>query len=478
MISLLKCSPTYSKNILEYPFPDPTIETAEGTPLVRQPSRRQVRSRTPPEKESEPEEENSRSPIQRLHNRDIWHGTTEKLINSLFEKAIPQHIDEARQIVHAAISYGPMIRMAAWVGKLYLHDLLVDYGAEVTLITLGLAKKILEANPEVSIKYDRSLNIGGVAGKTTMKGYLIAQLDFGQGVKANVVLYILGENILNTELLLSNLFIASINAMISMRHDYMMVPTLSAVPVSIHGNNLMVEDWSHFKEEKDIGERKEIGKQKDIGEEKKIDDEEIGEGKIYELEEYCVEDSWFEAKLEKAYTKEVKKKKPPSIEEVEDKPFAVESIATKMVEVNEWTGSDYVNSEEFKGIVALIWAIPGFQESRFEELDVSSDEATVSQAQTYEPLIAGGCPEELAKEELEKLQLDDITWWVCMEDVIKVQKKRLVDLLRSMRPWVVQRLAEMRHCSPKRCQQILRILQKPSGRKPGIGDHSDQKWIS
>jgi hypothetical protein len=159
----------------------------------------------------------------------------------------------------------------------------------------------------MSIKYNRSLIIRGVAGKTTTKGYLIAALNFGQGVEAKEVHYILGENILNMELLLSKLFLASINAMISMRHDYMMVPTLSGVPVSIQGNkydddhhwlaqdlvppkekliasaavihptqkeieidkkhlkkcaSVMVEDWSHFEKEKDIGEGKEIGKVK------------------------------------------------------------------------------------------------------------------------------------------------------------------------------------------------------------------------
>ncbi|KAF8532915.1 hypothetical protein BDD12DRAFT_810598, partial [Trichophaea hybrida] len=173
----------------------------------------------------------------KLHNRDIWHGTPEELFKSLFDEAVPEGIDEARQIIDAAISYGPSIRMAAFIGKLYLHDLLVDWGAEVTLITLSLALKILEANPEMSIKYDRSLNIRGVAGKTTTQGYLIVELDFGQGVKAKQVLYTLRENILNTELLLLKPFLASINAMISMRHDYMMVPTLSGVPVIIHGNN-------------------------------------------------------------------------------------------------------------------------------------------------------------------------------------------------------------------------------------------------
>ncbi|KAF8534627.1 hypothetical protein BDD12DRAFT_809211 [Trichophaea hybrida] len=181
---LTQCSPTYRKRILEYLFPDPTIETEEGAPPVRQPSRQQVRSQTPPEEEESEPEENSRSPVRRLPNRDISHGTPEDLFKSLFDEAVPQGIDEARQSIDAAISYGPSIRIAAFVGKLYLHDLLVDCGADVTLISLSLAQKILEANPDMSIKYDRSLNIRGVAGKTTTKGYLIAELDFGQGVKA------------------------------------------------------------------------------------------------------------------------------------------------------------------------------------------------------------------------------------------------------------------------------------------------------
>ncbi|KAF8252002.1 hypothetical protein K440DRAFT_636187 [Wilcoxina mikolae CBS 423.85] len=346
----------------------------------------------------------------KLRNRDIWPGTPEEPFKSLFEEAVPQGIDAARQIIDAAISYGPSIRMAAFVETLYLHDLLVDCGAEVTLITLSLAQKILEANPEMSIKYDRSLNIRGVAGKTTTKGYLVAELDFGQGVKVKEVLYILGENILNTELLISKLFLASINAMISMRHDYMMVPTLQGVPVIIHGN------------------------------------------KVRGISE-----------LEKTNTKEVEKKKP-SMEEVEDEAFAAESMAKKMIEFNEWRGSVYVNSEEFKGIIAPILEIPGFEESKFEE--VSSEEVTISQAQAYERLVAGGYTGESAKEEgLEKLQVDNVTWWVCMEDITKVQKKRLVDLLRSMRPWVALRLAEMRHCSPERCQPILRPLPKAVWKK-------------
>jgi hypothetical protein len=52
-----------------------------------------------------------------------------------------------------------------------------------------------------------------------------------------------------------------------------------------------------------------------------------------------------------------------------------------------------------------------------------------------------------------------------MEDVTKVQKKRLVDVLRSMRPWVALRLAEMRHYSPERWQHILRTLPKDVWKK-------------
>ncbi|KAF8536147.1 hypothetical protein BDD12DRAFT_890921 [Trichophaea hybrida] len=187
----------------------------------------------------------------------------------------------------------------------------------------------------MSIKHDRSFNIKGIAGKTTMKGYLIAELDFGQGVKAKAVLYILGKYILNTELILSKLFLVSINAIISMKHDYIMVPTMSEVPVIMHANkyvcdhyslaknlvlskkqliastavihptkkeieigkkhlkkcaSVMIQDWLYFKEEEEIeeekikvneiGEEEEIRKEKEIGEEKEIEEEtEIGQAK-------------------------------------------------------------------------------------------------------------------------------------------------------------------------------------------------------
>ncbi|KAF8531568.1 hypothetical protein BDD12DRAFT_902936 [Trichophaea hybrida] len=296
-------------------------------------------------------------------------------------------------------------------------------------------------------------------------GYLIAELDFGQAVKAKEDLNILGGNILNTELLLLKLFLASIDAMISMRHDYMMVPTWSGVPVIIHGNKFVGDHYwlaqnlvasteqlivsvavihqtkkeleiekKHLKkcpsvmkiaEEQDIEEeqkeiqekvneieeeKKEIEEEKgtdeeEIGEEKKTDEEEIGNGQTYELEEYCFEkDLELEAELEKANTQEVEKKEPPLMEEVEDNAFTVESMSKKMIEVNQW---------------------------RWTKLnEVSSEEVTASGTLAYEHLVAGGYTEESAKEEeLEILQVDDVIWWVCMEDVTKVQKKRLVDLL-------------------------------------------------
>jgi hypothetical protein len=107
--------------------------------------------------------------------------------------------------------------------------------------------------------------------------------------------------------------------------------------------------------------------------------------------------------------------------------------------------------------------ISGFEESRFE---VSSEQVTISQSEAYGPLVTGGYTEQSAKEEhLEKLQVDDVTWWVSLEDVTKVQKKALADLLGSMRFWVALRLAEMRHCSPECRQQILRNLPKAVGKK-------------
>ena len=96
------------------------------------------------------------------------------------------------------------------------------------------------------------------------------------------------------------------------------------------------------------------------------------------------------------------------MKEVEDDAFAVESMAKKMIEVLEWRCSDYMNSEELERIIVLILEILVFKKARFEE--VSSEEVTMSQAQAYKPLVAGGYTEESAKEEgLEKLQVDDVT---------------------------------------------------------------------
>jgi hypothetical protein len=95
----------------------------------------------------------------------------------------------------------------------------------------------------------------------------------------------------------------------------------------------MVEDWLYFNEEEEIEEEK--IKVKEIGEENEIEEEGIGEGKIYVLEKYFLEeDLEFDAELEKANTKE-REKKNPSREEVGDEAFAVESMGNKMVTVNE-----------------------------------------------------------------------------------------------------------------------------------------------
>ncbi|KAF8538881.1 hypothetical protein BDD12DRAFT_883952 [Trichophaea hybrida] len=240
---------------------------------------------------------------------------TEEPFKIIFDKTISRGIDAARQIINAAISYGPLISMAALVGKLYLHDLLVDCTTAVTQITLSLVQKILEANPEISIKYDRSLNIGGVMGKSTMKEYLITELDFGQGVKVKDILnkYVSDNHWLAKDLVPSeeNLIASAV----------VFHPTQKEIEIEKKHlkkcASLMVEDWSYFKEEKKIEGGKETEEEKGIR-----------EGNIYKVEEYCFEeDLEFEEELEKANTKEEEKKKQPSMEEVEDETFAAESIA-------------------------------------------------------------------------------------------------------------------------------------------------------
>jgi len=56
---------------------------------------------------------------------------------------------------------------------------------------------------------------------------------------------------------------------------------------------------------------------------------------------------------------------------------------------------------------------------------------------------------------LQPFQIDDVTWWVCLDDVSKGQLERLASILRRYRPFVAKSVLDMRHCSEEDIQHDL-----------------------
>jgi hypothetical protein len=64
-------------------------------------------------------------------------------------------------------------------------------------------------------------------------------------------------------------------------------------------------------------------------------------------------------------------------------------------------------------------------------------------------LFAGYTKETASEEGLIAFVVDDITWWVCLEDISTTQEKRLRDIQRRNRLFVATSVYEMRHCPPE-----------------------------
>ncbi|KAL7274579.1 hypothetical protein RUND412_002502 [Rhizina undulata] len=63
-------------------------------------------------------------------------------------------------------------------------------------------------------------------------------------------------------------------------------------------------------------------------------------------------------------------------------------------------------------------------------------------------VFTGYLEESVDEEGLEALKVDDVTWWVCMEEASELQKQRLPRILREYKSWVALNLNKMRHCDP------------------------------
>jgi hypothetical protein len=64
-------------------------------------------------------------------------------------------------------------------------------------------------------------------------------------------------------------------------------------------------------------------------------------------------------------------------------------------------------------------------------------------------LFACYTKETVAEQGLTEFAVDDITWWVCLEDVSIAQEKRPRDIRRKNRPYVATSVHEMRYYSPE-----------------------------
>jgi hypothetical protein len=250
MQDLLKTSPTYKREFQKYFGSNEAEELEPGRTTEEGESdrpRRRIRPRVPEsdtESEGEGEPPLPAEPRHRLRNRDVYTLSQEELLRELLRRLQDKlrvlekpSLEEPTTIVKQRI-LAPSLRVAAYAADYWVQDILVDSGAEVSLIEMKGALLIIQASPGIELRTDKSLNIKGVAGKTRTAGYLLLDLDFGQGVKAQEIIYVLpaDQDLVNCTMLLSKPFLASIEAQMDFARDYLLIPTVDGAPVVIQGH--------------------------------------------------------------------------------------------------------------------------------------------------------------------------------------------------------------------------------------------------
>ena len=102
-------------------------------------------------------------------------------------------------------------------------------------------------NADLKLYTDRNeMTVTGVAGRTKISGYLVCDIDLGQGVKVRDVIYVVPEVLGGRKMLLSKPFLAIIDAHIGARHDYLSVPRADGPPIIIEGRRYMGNyQWKH-----------------------------------------------------------------------------------------------------------------------------------------------------------------------------------------------------------------------------------------
>jgi hypothetical protein len=140
----------------------------------------------------------------------------------------------------------------------------------------------------------------------------------------------------------------------------------------------------------------------------------------------------------------------------DDAPVA-EQPTTHHILTSEWKGTETPSTREFSCIISPLLGLAADGELAIGLGSTTGDDGVRYEA-FKEPFIAGYTTESAQQEGLSAFQVDDVTWWVCLEDVKPEQQHRLRELLRRMRPWVALNMGEMRHCEPALCQHTLKPL--------------------
>jgi hypothetical protein len=436
MEDLLKASPTYRREFWKYfgsNFPD-EAENPEPGRITEEGADNRPRRRSDPriqESDSESDgEEQPAEPRHRLRNRDIYSSSREELIQELLrrfeDKLRARETREEPTTVVEKRLLAPSLRVAAYAADYWVQDILVDSGAEVSLIEMKGALLIIQASPGIELRTDKSLNIKGVAGKTRTAGYLLLDLDFGQGVKAQEIIYVLpaGQDLVNCTMLLSKPFLASIEAQMDFARDYLLIPTVDGAPVVIQGHRYLGNfTWGTKK----FSQSPEVR----IKQRPSLDYADIAEiqvdgrylrhrAGVVQVEREGLDDGTRFVELAEDIDLDV------------DGTQVGEQLVTPHGFTSEWKGTETTTAREFSHMISPLL---GLMADREPSIGSASGEDEVRTEAFKEPFVAGYTTESAQEEGLSAFQVDDATWWVCLEDVRPEQQHRLRELLRRMRLW-------------------------------------------
>ncbi|KAF8533775.1 hypothetical protein BDD12DRAFT_897844 [Trichophaea hybrida] len=254
--SLERKSPYYRKKVMEKLFGDPEEEPSqERDRRLRRTDRneherstlRHDSSESSPCEDSEHENARECRNPARVRRPPYRYGAAEtKRVGvlsqeKLFKRLKKMTINELSEFMQKAgdTSFSLAFKIPAYLGNLLMQDIIADIGSEINIVDKQTALEICRSTPHVNIFTDRNnITVSGAKGKMHIRGYLTTTMDLGQGILLEGIVYILPSVIGDKKMLLGKPFLASIDAHISVRHDFLM-DMQEGTPVVIHGRQYL-----------------------------------------------------------------------------------------------------------------------------------------------------------------------------------------------------------------------------------------------